>query len=745
MLTALPSIVSTLSPFSEKKLLQIRLDLTKEIGEKRFPYYIKKLNTLTAKIERIINDPVAIMKDDLWDTEFPPDTAWWTESSMLQAYKKQVAFYKSSTGVEEVLKAYVTDDMIDDFVGKAPWMTGQQILFFQAAIGNYFTKDEKLWPVALNIDLTYKQSLRSVERLSSQAEQLGKAALSGAGPFIIKLLQQIGNSSSVSSSGKLNVKQLLDSVFDNVPAMSDAELEWVTSKMKIPEVFKRNLDKARIGSASLAQAHETKDEFDMPMVIKFLKPVYLYYYMCECDFFLTTVWKNIRSRSAKLVNMLLAEQRKPKSDSCDDNVSSTDADLLIRQTRQILLFFVREFAGEFNYTQEAFNTVAGYAIYNTPSQHVRSIQLRNYTDDPYPAIVQTKAPGVSLRQLMKQINAEPPDTRTALYSKVYASLLQLREIWSKNIFWGNGFFHADCHNGNIICPDADTIKQGYPVDLYLIDYGSTGKLTKQEQCRLIDTMLITAKFVDLNRLIPDEPVGSTMSLARALQSLAPDKTKRQLCLETAAQLAQQKSVIGQKASALTKVLTEEQLVTMADDIAQMAKTEDDACKQRKNLKRTGIACFFRKFKKLTCYQQEGLLARLKEPLVIDQHKNNVITSKDFIQHLMTVCDVGALPEIDRFAEMILDYSVQLNFGQLFLDFVRVSSDIGKCTNNSTLMFGRGIAYIGNSVNEMFLGCHDEKQCPNIPFDSVIKSNIMRSPKQVVNFLAGRPVCQDILS
>ena len=294
-------------------------------------------------------------------------------------------------------------------------------------------------------------------------------------------------------------------------------------------------------------------------------------------------------------------------------------------------------------------------------------------------------------------------------------------------------------------------------DLYLIDFGSVGKLTKAEQCRLIDTMLVTAKFTTLDVLIPTEDPSSQMSLSKTLlnasmvvkvQGVAGfDADKRTQFRKTASLLASttKDETIRGKASELAEMkidaATINKMAELALQIRKIAEDTDKKLKKEKGIKRSELACFYRSFHKLTCAQQVQLLPKLQDPVVQQQHKDNLVHSKQFLQQLMQVCEVKQLPDIDRFAAMILDYSVYLNFGQLFLDFVRVSSDIGTCTSNSTLMFGRGIAYLGNSVIEMFTACADKKQCPNVPFNSVIEKQLARSPAQLVNFLAHRPVCQ----
>jgi hypothetical protein len=716
-------------PYDKDRLAYQKEELTKEIGTKKFSFYLTILKKITDQIDIVINSE-DIMKDDYWDTVgiYETNKDWWTTSDFYKVVNDSSRSTLSlQTGVLGALSKITTDDTINSFVGKAPWMTGQQILFFQAAMGNYVKNNSKLFPVALNVDLAYYQSENENIQL-----RVGQAALSGSGPFILKLLQQIGNSASAEHTD-LPVKELLTSIFNGVPAMGTEELKHVKEKMKLTQSVKEQIEDKSLGSASIAEAHKTNFH-GVPAVVKFLKPAYVFYYLCECDFFLRTVWTNIAVRAKNVIKGM-------KKDLCNEVDLPTEK-LLIKQTRQILLFFVKEFAGEFFYENEAMNTIAGFEVYNKQNQHVRSAQLLEYIVDPYPAIVQTLAPGVSLKSLLEDIIAKEKDIpeKKRIYNKVYHSLLRLRQLWMGNLFWGNGFFHADLHNGNIIVPTLDDIKKAIKdrksIDLYLIDYGSAGKLKKEEQCNLIDTMLVTSKFKQLNYLIPSS-------------GIAKDPIKKPNKQQDYKHLDENEKT---EVKVLENKLRREENRTKNQQLfeqnarQEVTKFLDNACKRKSvPVRRLPMVCFFRDFDKLTCDQQTGLITNLtKEEKVIDKaHAMNVELSKEFIGQLKKVCGITKL-DIDKIAPMILDYSELINFGQLFLDFVKYSSDIGACTNNSTLMFGRGIAYIQNSIIELWSVCDDEKQCRVDLFDNVITHFFYRHPKQIINFIGSRPVCSKFI-
>ena len=93
--------------------------------------------------------------------------------------------------------------------------------------------------------------------------------------------------------------------------------------LDLPDVYSKNLDDKPMGSASIAEVHRTKDQFGSDVILKLVRPMYVYYYINECDFLLNDVWPALG----------LSKDHSPNT---------------ISQARELLNYLVRNFIGEFD-------------------------------------------------------------------------------------------------------------------------------------------------------------------------------------------------------------------------------------------------------------------------------------------------------------------------------------------------------------------------------------------------------------
>lgn len=521
-------VFGKLAPFALDELKEIRMHILEEMCDKGFPHYLGQMQHIVNSFASLSDED--ILNDDLWKRT---DPYWMTESPWLyKLYRgkklKRLGLVEPG-GITTATSFVMKGPFVQNLVGDPYWMTVQQKILFKTMLRTYFSNDSRLFPIALNMDFVYlmmgsetpstpppltqeeidkrvsewhppqmleisrqststvhsltrtmrekyRKSLEAINKMSPSARQemgttkrVFKSALAGAGPFILKVLQQVNTANENKVNGTLSVAELTKDIFSNIPALTPQEADYVFANMDLPKTYLENMNPQVLGSASIAEAHITHNsELDIPAIIKFIKPMYAYYFLCEVDFLLTTFWKALRHSVEKAAKDLPKEERAIKSR------------VWLLQTRQLLMFFVREFTKEFNYQQEWRNTTVGYDIYNRPSQNVRSIVALALSKKPFPALVLQKVNGVNLDKIIND-----PSTTHDEFVALYKSVMGLINIWFTNTLWGTGFFHADLHPGNLI-KDGDT--------LYVIDFGSCGQLTKRQQCQLVDVMYLSSSF-----------------------------------------------------------------------------------------------------------------------------------------------------------------------------------------------------------------------------------------------------------
>jgi hypothetical protein len=476
------------APFSIPQMDVIRMKLLKEMGDRGFSHYVAQMNTLEREMDAIASDDAKILDDDYWSRDICKDTYWEKESPWLDQdyYRPKKAWrlwLAEPTGISTLTTMFFTDAKAQLLLGDAYWMTVQQKILFKSIIGTYYNNNKRLWPVHLNMDYTFRQISAAPDESKGLFFNILQSALAGSGTFILKILQQI-NTANETKLGDSKVSELAASVFGSVPGLTPEEFAYMRPRFRIRPEFIDNMNPKMLGSASLAEAHFTYATIQgvkVEAVLKFVKPLYAYLFLCECNYLLTTVWKKIAE---------VARQ-----------VPSSNSDVYIKQCRLLLMFFVAEFSKEFNYKSEFRNTTLGYPIYNVPSRHVRSIVALDVAVDPFPALVVQRVNGQTLDNLL-QDGADSKETAQTLYPLV----VNLNAIWFSNTLWGNGFFHSDLHPGNAMLAGKD---------LYCIDYGSAGVLEPEQRCKIITAMLLSSKlyFTDAPKT-PEQERDNYINIAK---------------------------------------------------------------------------------------------------------------------------------------------------------------------------------------------------------------------------------------
>lgn len=98
-----------------------------------------------------------------------------------------------------------------------------------------------------------------------------------------------------------------------------------------------------------------------------------------------------------------------------------------------------------------------------------------------------------------------------------------------------------------------------------------------------------------------------------------------------------------------------------------------------------------------------------EQFIKQAHRSNKKVLQRFVLNLEELCEVtrnqNNEEERDRIVNAMLDYTELMDYGGLFMSFVLNTTELGNCSSNQVLMFGRGIAYILRSLERISNLCN----------------------------------------
>lgn len=491
--------------YSLEQIVNCRMKILESFSENGIINYYKKLLEIFEKSNNL--EKSDFENDLFWEKYFSADKVWWEDYDQNQNISKLYQQFFTKNKVMNGSYFFSNHKILSSIVGDADWMTIQQKILFLSIIGNYFKNHKELFPVYLNMDKVLIEELDRQKSLyervikSNYLFQVFKAALSGAGPFVLKILQQIniGNEKPIPYLD-ISVQDLTSNIFSKIPALESEEMDLIqklVSKQHNEDSHFSTLLKNRkriLGSASIAVAFESEYN-KQKMVFKLVKPIYLYYFLCECNLLLTKVWKDIRTMTVLQVNLEtdLSEEKKQEK-----------INFITVQSRQLLLFFIREFIKEFDYQQEYENTKKGYKMYHDPKKHVRVVEPFKFINFPFPMISLEFINGTTLDKIlsispsdgiisrMSGTDANIPQNEPrqvfplSTFKQIYQAMRYgVIHYWYKHSFFEDGSYHADLHPGNIIWND--DLKC-----LYIIDFGSIGQLNKYQTYYLVKNSLLAA-------------------------------------------------------------------------------------------------------------------------------------------------------------------------------------------------------------------------------------------------------------
>ena len=505
------------------------------------------------------------------------------------------------------------------------WMAPYQQMLITTCISAYFQQEEAMRPVHRNMRYALeKDGPKGAADLLHNYMKIPQAYISGAGPFLIKTLQQVSN--SLKPGEKLET--ITKSVFSSILPMTKGELKVVRQNLDVDPEYMDFTDES-IGSASIGETHICYQEKKPIAVLKFIKPVSAWMFLCEVDFLLTTVWRDLDDDSYE--------------------VGSVEA-MNVKKCRQLLLFLIREFAREFDVEREAQGTKDAREIYYRPKIGIITPELLEYKTARIPALVLQYIKGQSLDTFMTQIG-DDIQNRTKTKEEILVCLVPIQRriamlmaLWLKELFWGSGRFDADPHKGNVIVPSCTELRAGATPWLCLIDFGSHGQLGRRAQCTVFKTLIAGEMITQMHDCMP-----KTFTVNPPPPFLGEEDYKKFYAQKTARYLKLQPVLEFFKP-----------FKTMSEEDQFKLFTEVNARLEKKpNLHADNI-----------------------------KHVRDVIKS---IWKICNIREDPE--ETERLVKKSMDYSANFDFGTIFLTVAQEAKTVGTCSSSSVLMYGRGLAYL----------------------------------------------------
>lgn len=754
----------------QPRLEQFRLRLITEIidpasgGFERIQQSIKDIQKIVMRTLDDMKDPESKMPEDvleemgkasLW-RRFAPDTAEWFDAQsgqlLAQGHQNRSAMVY---WIGQHLKPADVTDMIKDI----SWMVGAQKALIQATIMSYFSQTDRMLPVNLNMDMGLMSITKhDGARPGGLKTAMLRQAIAGSGVFMVKLMQQMAavktktgertrrgctpmeqwllGGCDVNPETGIDFNEISKDVFNAIPPMTPEERDKLVQAADSP-LF--NNIKHSIGSASIAEVYLTEDEQQREVVLKYLRVHYALYFIAEVDMILRVAWGEMRD---------VVESMFP-------NISAIGKERMVRQGRQLLLFLINEFADEFDYSEEFENIKRGTKIYHRPKEHVRVAKGYEVQSSPFPYIVQELVPGHSLAEYVEKAETLPQEQRLELLAHAYRLQDTFSTLWMDSVLFGNGEFHADAHMGNL------RIHEGNG-DLYVIDFGSYGKLSKRDQCTLFDAIIASSRMEGLGYAVPGHEVDamaglllrkrapegySVTDVAHALHNLDSRSTdfytatklfkltrieQAELIAEATRPLTANECKAADSLRALQIAFRYDPMPDFDKIYDELRKTfsarwmNDDVC---------SILLSFRNLATFTPGQIKMALRNLQttpkmQKSLIRKHRANLEHSMDLLQRFQRACSVqrerqNAAANL-RVAQQMITYHRDFYFGGVFMDFILFSPDIADCSSNAVALFGRGSAYVGGILDVLYQKCGDASVCPWNDIAGLVQGHITGS-------------------
>jgi predicted unusual protein kinase regulating ubiquinone biosynthesis (AarF/ABC1/UbiB family) len=289
--------------------------------------------------------------------------------------------------------------------------------------------------------MSKKEIIKDLMGLAPGAPNAEKLSviLNNAGPALQKLLQLYGKNAKTENVGK--IMKLLKSGIKPVPFEDIRQIIENSFDKPLAELFPEFKPKP-IGVATIAQVHLARSFTGAEVVVKVRKPGVDAYALHEIGVLKNLAQKYGDNDIKKLVGQI--------AEAIDEELDLRFEHAKIEQGK----------------------------IYNSKRQALSAASVVEDFRKKRDVLVMKKAVG-------KSIEAFPNEQFADVKLKALNNIL---EKWFDNAIFGNGFFHADLHEGNIFM---NYPENAVKAQVTLIDFGSASTLSITEKKAVIKLMLAT--------------------------------------------------------------------------------------------------------------------------------------------------------------------------------------------------------------------------------------------------------------
>lgn len=294
------------------------------------------------------------------------------------------------------------------------------------------------------------------------------AALKGSGPYLLKILQLMGDTVDTSTESGRTLKQALGELKDGLlPIAPDIQQAMVEDMLKSNPTTIRGLTQLRsLGAASVGEtlmARATLANGDTrDVVLKLLKP-------------------GVDQRAAR--ERAVMERIASDIPGMDETFAGI-ADQIDR---------------ELDLTREADNVERAAVYRKAGLGYLQPVKKVERLDPTQEFMFMERAEGGTVKDTLDELGRDDGqpiakgdrtaqknlENRLAKGAMVSDRLKSLSQVWLRQALFGNGFFHGDLHSGNMMY--GDTARQTGL--LTLIDFGNAGTLSRQDRAGMLKLML----------------------------------------------------------------------------------------------------------------------------------------------------------------------------------------------------------------------------------------------------------------
>jgi hypothetical protein len=288
--------------------------------------------------------------------------------------------------------------------------------------------------------------------------------------------------------------------------------------------------------------------------------------------------------------------------------------------------------------------------------------LQNYAEGSIP-----------LDKYMKQLKQDKKmeqKTKELIYKRVYELIYSLSEIWNRNLIFESGFGHFDLHAGNILVTNAiRTTGDVEKIELFLIDFGSAGCITKREQYFMLRAAITASRMKSLHDCLTKKHRDENRDNINWLDDNQEEVSDM---------------ILSYFRSPMTQV--------------------------ERNRVKLHVAGDPEKFRKI--------------------HRRNLLLLCDFEEYVWKLCQNRQDEIPEKVILETLNYSRGVKMSNLFLRLAGRALSMANCMSSNVLWMGKGGAYLQSLTDKLYAMC-PETACESFSVDNYLAGQTWSAAKLLI--------------